>query len=52
MLATLLKEHDVLIKPRLVGGKWRKIYVLTPKGRRELKEVKHRQAFLAKLLAG
>ena len=50
MLATLLEERDVTVAPQLVGGKWRKIYRLTPKGRRELGEVRERLALLSRLL--
>jgi PadR family transcriptional regulator PadR len=50
MLATLLEERDVGVERRLIGGKWRKIYRLTGKGRRELIEVQERLVLLAKLL--
>ena len=51
MLATLLEERDVGVERRLVGGKWRKIYRLTTKGRRELQDVRKRLALLSRLLA-
>lgn len=50
MLATLLGERDVGVERRLVGGKWRKIYRLTAKGRRELRSVRKRWALLSRLL--
>ncbi len=41
-LAALLKERDVKVYQKVVNGKVRKFYKLTPKGRRELDEVRER----------
>ena len=41
-LAALLQERDVKIYQKVVNGKVRKFYRLTPKGRRELDEVRER----------
>ncbi len=41
-LAALLKERDVKVYQKVVEGKVRKFYRLTPKGRRELNEVRER----------
>lgn len=41
-LHALLRERDVTVRERLVNGKIRKCYRITPKGRRELDEVKER----------
>ena len=41
-LAAFLKERDVKVYKKIVNGKVRKFYRLTPKGRRELDEVRER----------
>ena len=41
-LHKLLREKDVSVSSRVVGGRMRKVYRLTPKGRRELDEVRER----------
>ena len=41
-LAALLAERDVKVYQKVVNGKVRKFYRLTPKGRRELDEVRKR----------
>lgn len=50
VLAKLLQERDVAVRRELAGGKWRKTYRLTPKGARELVEVRERLAMLARLV--
>ena len=45
-LHALLKERDVTVKSRNVGGKLRKVYRATSKGRREVEEVIERLSFL------
>jgi len=49
-LHALLREGDVTVRQRLVGGKIRKCYRLTPKGRRELDEVKERLRTLVRIV--
>jgi PadR family transcriptional regulator, regulatory protein PadR len=49
-LHALLREGDVTVRQRLVGGKIRKCYRLTPKGRRELDEVKQRLRTLVRIV--
>jgi DNA-binding PadR family transcriptional regulator len=39
-LHALLHEGDVTVRRRMAGGKIRKCYRLTAKGRRELEEIK------------
>ena len=41
-LHRLRREGDVVVRRRVVAGKVRKCYRLTPKGRAELKEVKEK----------
>ena len=41
-LAALLEEKDVKVHQQVVKGKVRKLYRITPKGRRELDEVRER----------
>ena len=41
-LHKLLREKDVTVTSRLANGRIRKWYRLTPKGRRELREVQER----------
>ena len=41
-LRKLVGEGDVLARRRVVGGRVRKCYRLTPKGRAELREVKEK----------
>ncbi len=41
-LAKLQREGDITWRKQIVGGRVRKTYRLTPKGRRELDEVKER----------
>lgn len=41
-LEKLRREGDITWRRRIVGGRIRKTYRLTPKGRRELKEIKER----------
>lgn len=41
-LHKLLREKDVSVSSRVIGGRRRKVYRLTPKGRRELDEVRER----------
>jgi DNA-binding PadR family transcriptional regulator len=45
-LHALLQERDVTVKTRNVGGKLRKVYRATPKGRREVDAVIERLSFL------
>ena len=46
ILHKLLEEKDVTLTERLVGGKIRKCYRATPKGRKEAEEVIERLSFL------
>jgi PadR family transcriptional regulator, regulatory protein PadR len=48
MLHLLLEERDLTVTERKVGGKIRKCYRATPKGRKEVKEVIERLSFLIK----
>ena len=41
-LHKLLREKDVIVSSHVINGRVRKQYRLTPKGRRELKEVRER----------
>jgi PadR family transcriptional regulator PadR len=41
-LAKLQREGDITWRRQIVGGRVRKMYRLTPKGKRELEEVKER----------
>ena len=45
-LHALLQERDVTVKTRNVGGRLRKVYRATPKGRKEVEEVIVRLSFL------
>jgi DNA-binding PadR family transcriptional regulator len=47
-LHALLEERDVTVTERVVGGRIRKCYRATAKGRRELDEVRERLAVLMK----
>ena len=47
-LRALLDEGDVTLTKRIVGGRVRKLYRATAKGRRELNEVRERLAVLMK----
>ena len=47
-LHALLKERDVTVANRNVGGKIRKCYKATAKGRKEVEEVIERLSFLIK----
>jgi DNA-binding PadR family transcriptional regulator len=47
-LHALEREGDVVAIKRVVNGKVRKCYRLTPRGRRELKEVKERLRVLVR----
>ena len=47
-LHALLKERDVTVANRTVGGKIRKCYKATAKGRKEVEEVIERLSFLIK----
>lgn len=47
-LQKLRRERDVRLERRVVAGKVRKCYRLTPKGRNELEEVKERLKVLVK----
>lgn len=47
-LRALLDEGDVTVREQLVGGKRRKCYRLTAKGRREFSEVRDRLAVLVR----
>jgi len=49
-LHSLLREGDVAVRQRMVGGKIRKCYWLTAKGRQELKEVKERLRTLVRVV--
>jgi len=49
-LHALLREGDVTVRPRMVGGKIRKCYRLTAKGRRELAEIKARLRTLVRVV--
>jgi len=49
-LHSLLREGDVAVRQRMVGGKIRKCYRLTAKGRQELKEVKERLRTLVRVV--
>jgi DNA-binding PadR family transcriptional regulator len=52
LLGKLLKERDATVRRQLVEGKWRKVYRLSSKGRRELVEVRARLRMLARMLTG
>ena len=41
-LHRLLRERDVVVRRKVVAGRVRKCYRLTPKGRAELKDVKEK----------
>lgn len=47
-LHKLLRERDVFVRRKVVAGKVRKCYRLTPKGRVELEEVKEKLRVLVK----
>ena len=47
-LRALLEERDVTLKKQIVGGRVRKFYRATAKGRRELEEVREKLAVLMK----
>ncbi len=49
-LHALLREGDVSVRQRMVGGRTRKCYRLTPKGRRELEEIKERLRALVRVV--
>lgn len=49
-LHALLREGDVTVRRRTVGGKIRKCYRLTAKGRRELAEIKERLRTLVRVV--
>ena len=49
-LHSLLRGGDVAVRQRMVGGKIRKYYRLTAKGRQELKEVKGRLRTLVRVV--
>ena|ERR1700676_512135 len=51
MLHLLLEERDLTVTERKVGGKIRKCYRATTKGRREVKEVIERLSFLMKTVS-
>ncbi len=52
LLAKLIEERDATVRRQLVDGKWRKVYRLTAKGRRELVEVRARFRMLTRMFAG
>src|ERR1700730_6762385 len=52
MLHVLLKERDLTMRHRKVGGKIRKCYRATAKGREEVDEVIERLSFLIKKVFG
>ncbi len=47
-LHKLLRERDAVVRRRVVGGKVRKCYRLTPKGREELEEVREKLRVLVR----
>ena len=49
-LHPLLHEGDVTVRRRMAGGKIRKCYRLTAKGRRELEEIKQRLRTLVRVV--
>lgn len=49
-LAKLEREGDISWRKQLVGGRIRKTYRLTPKGRRELDEVRERLRIIVRLV--
>jgi PadR family transcriptional regulator PadR len=49
-LHALLHEGDVTVGRRMAGGKIRKCYRLTAKGRRELEEIKERLRTLVRVV--
>lgn len=49
-LAKLRREGDITWQRKIVAGRVRKTYRLTPKGRKELKEVKHRLRALVRVV--
>ena len=49
-LHALLSEGDVTVRRRMVGGRIRKCYRLTRKGRRELDELKERLRALVRVV--
>jgi len=49
-LHALLREGDLTVRPRMAGGKIRKCYRLTRKGRRELAEIKRRLRTLVRVV--
>jgi DNA-binding PadR family transcriptional regulator len=49
-LAKLEREGDITWRRKIIGGRIRKTYRLTPKGRKELEEVKQRLRALVHLV--
>lgn len=49
-LAKLEREGDITWRKHLVAGRIRKTYRLTPKGRRELEEVRERLRIIVRLV--
>jgi len=49
-LAKLEREGDITWRRRVVAGKVRKTYRLTPKGKQELEEVKERLRLIVRLV--
>lgn len=49
-LAKLEREGDITWRKQLVGGRIRKTYRLTPKGRKELDEVRERLRIIVRLV--
>ena len=49
-LAKLEREGDISWRKQLVGGRIRKTYRLTPKGRKELEEVRERLRIVVRLV--
>jgi DNA-binding PadR family transcriptional regulator len=51
-LARLEREGDILWRRHVVDGRVRKTYRLTPKGKKELEEVKERLRVIVRLVFG